>query len=96
MWEVGKYWLSNKKHVLVNMVTSAVILSIWKLRNDLCFQRLGWRSMEMLLFRVAGLLTNWTILCPSDKKDLLVEYINRIKLEAGKILWLPYKCLSTT
>ena len=37
MMEVGKYWLRNKKHVLVNMIISAVIWSIWKLRNDLGF-----------------------------------------------------------
>jgi hypothetical protein len=41
MCDVGKFWLSNKRHVLVNVVSSAVIWSIWKLRNDLCFQRLG-------------------------------------------------------
>jgi hypothetical protein len=91
MCDVGKFWLSNKKHVLVNVVSSAVIWSIWKLRNDLCFQRLGWRSMEMLLFRVAGLLSNWKILCPPDKRDLLEEYISKIKVEAGRILWLSYK-----
>lgn len=46
--------------------------------------------MEMLLFMITGLLTNWTILCHSDKKELLVGYINRIKSAAGKMLWLPY------
>ena len=38
----------------------------------------------------------WTILCPPDKNDLLVEYINKIKAEAGKILWLPFGRLNTT
>jgi hypothetical protein len=89
MTNVGKYSLSNKKHCLVNMVSSAVIWSIWKLRNDLCFQRYGWRSMEMLLFRISGLLVNWTILCPEDKRGMLAEYINKIKTAAG-MMWLPY------
>jgi hypothetical protein len=89
MTNVGKYWLSNKKHCLVNMVSSAVIWSIWKLRNDLRFQRYGWRSMEMLLFRISGLLVNWTILCPEDKRGMLAEYINKIKTAAG-MMWLPY------
>ena len=56
MANLGKYWLSNKKHCLVNMVSSAVIWSIWKLRNDLYFQNIGYKSMEMLLFRVTGFL----------------------------------------
>jgi hypothetical protein len=38
---IGKLWLSQKKYSLVNMITSAVLWSIWKLRNELCFQRAG-------------------------------------------------------
>lgn len=34
---IGTFWLSNKRHCLLNMVTSAVIWSVWKLRNDFCF-----------------------------------------------------------
>jgi hypothetical protein len=37
MLNIGKFWLSNKRHCIVNMITSAVIWSVWKLRNDLCF-----------------------------------------------------------
>ena len=90
MVDVGKFWLSNKRHCLLNMITSATIWSIWKLRNDLCFQRLGWKSMEMLLFRIAGLLQNWTVLCPPDKRMELEDIISNIKTASGEILWLPY------
>jgi hypothetical protein len=89
MIDTGKYWLSNKKFCILNMVTSATIWSIWKLKNDLCFQRLGWRSMEMLFFRITGLLRNWMLLCSVDKKVLLDSYINKIKAaskEVGKLL----------
>jgi hypothetical protein len=37
MVNIGQFWLSNKKHCIVNMVSSVVLWSIWKLRNDLCF-----------------------------------------------------------
>jgi hypothetical protein len=86
MFEIGKCWLSDKKFSMLNMITSAVLWSIWKLRNDRCFQRIGWRSMEMLLFRIAGLLQNWIILFPPSKKEMLQEVINKIKLAAGRIL----------
>lgn len=88
--EIGKLWLRDKKFGVINMVTSAVLWSIWKPRDDLCFQHIGWKSMEMLLFRVSGLLQNWIILCPSDKKVMLEEVIYKIKLVAGRVLWLPY------
>ena len=47
---IGKFWLSHKKNSLVNMITSAVLWSIWKLRNELCFQRTGWKSMDILFY----------------------------------------------
>lgn len=94
MFEVGKMWLCNKRFCLDNMISSAVIWSVWKLRNDLLFQRVGWRSMEMLLLRIAGLLTNWIILCPEDKRSLLSTYIQKIKTAAGETLWLPHQRLS--
>jgi hypothetical protein len=46
--------------------------------------------MDMLLYRISGLLQNWVILCPADKRELLVDYINKIKSAAGQILWLPF------
>lgn len=36
---VGKFWLSNKKNCVLNIVSSAAPWSLWKLRNDLCFQK---------------------------------------------------------
>jgi len=96
MLDIGKFWLSDKRHCVTNMITSAVIWSIWKLRNDLCFQRIGWRSMEMLLFRISGLLQNWMVICPVDKKASLKYFIDKIKLTASRILWLPYVNQPTT
>jgi hypothetical protein len=52
--------------------------------------------MEMLLFRISGLLQNWMILCPVDKKPLLMDCIDKIKMAAGTILWLPYVNQLTT
>ena len=90
MSNIVTFSLSNKSHSVLNMVSSALIWSLWKLRNDLCFHRSGWRSMEMLLFRIAGVLLSWMVLCPPDKKDYLKDCIDKIKLAASKTLWLPY------
>lgn len=34
---VAKFWLANKKHLITNVVSSAVLWSLWKLWNELCF-----------------------------------------------------------
>lgn len=42
--DVGKCWLRNKKNVVWTLLhTSAVLWSLWKLRNEICFQSVGWR-----------------------------------------------------
>ena len=42
----------------------------------------------MLLYRIIGLLLNWTALCLEDKQESLMEYINKIKTAAGRVFWL--------
>ena len=44
----------------------------------------------MLLCRIVGLLLNWVVLYPADKKDSLKECIDKINSAASKILWLLY------
>lgn len=89
MFSIGKLWLSNKKNCLLNIVTSALIWSLWKLRNEFCFQKIAWRSMEMLLVRIAGTLQSWALLCPEGKRPLLSEYVAKIKDIPRTLLWLP-------
>jgi hypothetical protein len=46
---IGQFWLSNKRHVLMKIITAGTLLSLWKLRNDLCFQNTRWKGMDILL-----------------------------------------------
>jgi hypothetical protein len=77
--DIGKLWLSNKRHTVVNIVTFAVLWNLWKLRNEICFQGSGWKSMEILLHRIGGVLQNWVILCPQEKRSQLLDVVNKIK-----------------
>jgi hypothetical protein len=45
---VVKLWICNKKFYIMNIVTSAVCWSIWKLRNSICFQDVAWLGMHMI------------------------------------------------
>lgn len=51
---IGSKWLSNKKFVAVNIISSAALWGLWKLRNEICFQNTGWRDMKHLLSRILG------------------------------------------
>jgi hypothetical protein len=76
--DIGLCWLSSKKFTVLNIFSAAALWAIWKLRNELCFQNGAWRNMGQLLMRVAGLVQNWLILCPADKKGELENCISKL------------------
>jgi hypothetical protein len=40
---IGTCWLSNKKFAAINILSSAALWALWKLRNALCFRTLSGR-----------------------------------------------------
>lgn len=70
------------------MITSAVMWSIWKLRNELCFQRSGWKSMEVVFYKILGLLQNWTVLCPVNNGEVLDGFMKKLKTAVRVVPWL--------
>jgi hypothetical protein len=59
---VAKCWLSEKKYRALNVCTTAVFWTLWKMRNDLCFQGLSWTGGHTLLRRCATMLRDWCLL----------------------------------
>jgi hypothetical protein len=55
---MAKYWLRGKKYNIVNIFSIVVLWTIWKTRNDLCFQGTCWLRVEMMFGRCAILLRN--------------------------------------
>ena len=80
---IGNMWLSRKKFIVHNILTSAVLWGLWKLRNELCFQNMSWRDIRILLMKVAILAQNWLILCPEISKAELSGLIGKLKLMAA-------------
>jgi hypothetical protein len=39
---IARWWLSNEKNSVINVICTADIWSVWKLRNDMCFQGRSW------------------------------------------------------
>jgi hypothetical protein len=81
---IGSHWLCNKKFVMFNMISSAALWALWKFRNDMCFQNVQWRNIGVILGKVSGLLQNWIILCPMEKRDTLNGFITGLRQLASR------------
>jgi hypothetical protein len=88
---IGNYWLSSKRNGILNMCSSAAFWRLWKLRNDLCFQRKSWKSMAILFYNMAMMLQNWAILCPEGQKEVLMKTVGQIKKKASQVHWICWK-----
>ena len=89
---VAKWWLCRKKHTITNMCTTAIIWSIWKLRNSLCFQGGVYSDVKVVLIRAAGMLRRWKVLCKEAESTRLEEVVVALEQkakESARIGWLP-------
>jgi hypothetical protein len=53
LFDVFRLWICEKTHIVSNIVHAAALWSLWKQRNDLCFNRLSWPSMQVLFHRIS-------------------------------------------
>jgi hypothetical protein len=61
---IDQFWLSRNIFIVANNCTSACWV-LWKLRNDLCFQRNAWKDMRILWQKMCIMISHWKILCPA-------------------------------
>lgn len=60
---VAGWWIGWKKHIVINMFTTAILWSIWKLRNSIIFQGVVWLDANMALCKALNVLRRWKGLC---------------------------------
>lgn len=58
---VGKWWISQMKHFLLNMCSATILWSLWKLRNLMCFQGMVWSDARLVVAKMAGMLRRYGI-----------------------------------
>jgi hypothetical protein len=75
---IGTRWLCNKKFLLINMISSATLWTLWKIKNNMCFQNVQWRNMKEIVGKIIGLL-HWTIPCPMNKTEDLKTFIANLE-----------------
>lgn len=79
---VARWWISNEKHAILNMCTSAILWSLWKLRNAICFQGAKWTDVRTLIRMASGML-RWKSLCKGPEELQLGEIVEDLERRAG-------------
>jgi hypothetical protein len=68
LFSVSSLWICEKTNQVPNIVHAAALWSLWKLRNDLCFNRSSWSCMQVLYLRVVHTLGVLESVVPGRKK----------------------------
>jgi hypothetical protein len=71
---MGRLWVRGKEGRVINVLISAVIWALWKLKNHMCFQGKCWSRVELLLREVARLIRNWALLNKPEEVELLERW----------------------
>ena len=83
---VAKWWLSRKKHAVLNICTSAILWCIWKLRNAFCFQGEKWSDVRKLMRKTMAALRRWQGLCKEENVWQLEEVVAQLEAKAREPL----------
>ena len=87
---VARFWISNKKHGALNIVSSAVLWCLWKYRNSMIFNNTIWTSITQVWGLIHRMIKFWVILTPEVNKALVEAFLEALR----KLLQQPLMILS--
>jgi hypothetical protein len=87
---VARWWISNNKNSVINVVCPATLWSIWKLRNALCFQGRTWPGVQEIWGRIASDLGQWRILSKDAASVILVEKARLLDVKRRELLRIAW------
>jgi hypothetical protein len=99
-WNIGKdfesvanLWIANKRHSVMNVVSSAVpvLCTIWKLRNDLCFQGTIWLGMKPVIVSLGRMLRRWLAKFKLEIKEKLEVVIQQLVSRANAMPQIKWR-----
>jgi hypothetical protein len=80
---IAKLWLSDKRYKCANIITTAALWSLWKTRNNICFQGVCWQGMSKVLGQCARLLKNWKVLPKQEDWKKIEHFAEELKLTSA-------------
>jgi len=87
---VARFWLANKRHGLTNVISAAVMWSLWKLRNEIYFQGTRWTGMARLFLKIVRMLRRWMPLFKQELGCQVESFASRLEIHASlppQIMW---------
>jgi hypothetical protein len=63
--------ICDKTHRTSNIVHTVVLWSVWKVRNDIFYNKSGWHDMQVVFRKVAYTLAHWELLCLEGEREKL-------------------------
>lgn len=88
--DICAVWRSYKCKPVLNLVTAASLWSIWRLRNDFCFQGRSWRGLNCVLVKLKNVLLRWGVLCDDTQAELLRRCILLLDKHRGELLRIAW------
>jgi hypothetical protein len=88
---LGKIWVLGRKYPELNVLSSAVIWTLWKTRNNLYFQGECWAKLEVLLIRSACMVRRWTLLSKPRETVNLERWTHEMEERGTRHPRLPWR-----
>jgi hypothetical protein len=88
---LGKYWVMGRKYAEFNVLSSVVIWTLWKTRNNLCFQGECWAKLEVLPIRCASMVRSWTLLSKPGETVNLERWTCELEERGRRHPQLPWR-----
>jgi hypothetical protein len=78
-------WLCNKKFMQLNVISAAIVWSIWNNRNNLVFNRKTWISMKQVWGLVLSYMQTYRVRFKDQVREL-VDHFEAILIRKMKTL----------
>ncbi|PNT70933.1 hypothetical protein BRADI_2g20066v3, partial [Brachypodium distachyon] len=88
---VGRWWISTNRHAAHDIVSTAILWTIWPYRNAICFQGKQWRNAQELWNGAIAPCRKWKILCREKCSLELEQFIRAMERRQSELLRIAWR-----